>query len=206
MIYNHKRPVTKSRFSRPLPIISIGLLCIVLCASVLEFTNTTYLFHTKPVPKTATITSTSQHSTSKPSTDKTNPSPTTTPQTTPIAGSDNKGDSDTPQQSSTPTGAAPATPSGTFLSNHSPSLDGDPYPSGEQSVCTTTPGAKCSMTFTNGELTRTLQEQTTNSDGNAFWTWDVKQSAFTEGTWTVTITTTLNGQTSAAKDSLKVGP
>jgi hypothetical protein len=61
------------------------------------------------------------------------------------------------------------------------------------------------MTFTNGELTRTLNEQTTNNDGNAFWTWDVKTAGFTLGKWIVTITATLNGQSKTAQDSLEVG-
>jgi hypothetical protein len=60
------------------------------------------------------------------------------------------------------------------------------------------------MTFTKGDLTRTLPEQTTNSDGNAFWKWDVKQSAFTEGAWTVTVTATLNGQVQTSHDKLKL--
>lgn len=61
------------------------------------------------------------------------------------------------------------------------------------------------MTFTNGGLTRTLPAQKTDGDGNTSWSWDVKQANFTEGTWNVTVTATLNGKTATAKDTLKVG-
>lgn len=95
-------------------------------------------------------------------------------------------------------------PSGTFVSNHRPNLSGSPTPSQEQSVCNTTPGATCYLQFVKDGVTKTLSEQTTDSLGAAYWTWDVKQSGFTIGSWQVTAIASLNGQVKTTKDSLSL--
>ena|SRR5579859_7734742 len=99
-------------------------------------------------------------------------------------------------------------PSGTFVSNHKPSLSGSSAPSQEQSVCNTTPGANCYIQFTKGNVTKTLPVQTVNSSGSAYWTWDVQSAGFSVGSWQVTAIASANGQTMTTQDSqpLEVQP
>jgi hypothetical protein len=92
-------------------------------------------------------------------------------------------------------------PSGNFVSNHHPNLGGSPAPSAEQSVCNTTPGASCYIKFTKGDITKTLASQATDGNGSTYWNWDIKDSGFTEGSWQITATATLNGLTKSTTDS-----
>jgi hypothetical protein len=107
-----------------------------------------------------------------------------------------------------PTDTALVTPYGSFVSNHRPNLDGSPAPSTEQSLCTTTPGATCTINFTNGDVKKSLAAQKADSNGLVSWTWDINQAGFTEGTWDITVTASLNGKSEQAKDNiaLEVGP
>lgn len=93
-------------------------------------------------------------------------------------------------------------PSGTFVSNHWPSLSGTSAPSTEQSICITSPGAQCYIEFTKNGITKKLDSLTADSNGNVYWSWDVKQAGFTQGSWTIRATASLNGQTKATSDSL----
>lgn len=109
----------------------------------------------------------------------------------------------TPKSNSN-TGATLIKPSGAFVSNHQPSLSGASSPSAMQSVCNTTAGASCTITFVNSAsgVTKTLAAQTTDKNGSAFWSWDVKSAGFSEGSWKITATATLNGQSSSSEDTL----
>ena len=93
-------------------------------------------------------------------------------------------------------------PHGNFISNHHPNLDGNPAPSSIQSVCNTTPGARCHIEFTNQEgVVKNLAAQTTDSTGATYWNWDVAQAGFTVGSWKVKVIAVLNGQTTTANDA-----
>jgi hypothetical protein len=89
------------------------------------------------------------------------------------------------------------------VSNHSPSLSSS---SGrhETSVCSSTPGAVCTISFTNGSTTKSLEARTTDVQGNAYWDWDVDDLGLTVGTWKITTTVTLNGRTQTATDPTKL--
>jgi len=93
-------------------------------------------------------------------------------------------------------------PTGTFVSNHRPSLSGKSAPSGEQSACNTVPGATCYIRFTRGAVVKTLPTQTADSNGNVIWDWDVKQAGFDTGSWQITAIASLNGQAKSSSDSL----
>lgn len=95
------------------------------------------------------------------------------------------------------TGSAPLTPSGQFISNHSPGGDN---PTKEQSVCNTSPGAVCYIQFTKGTIVKKLDAQTADSNGTTIWNWDVKEAGLTAGSWQVSATATLNGQSVTAQD------
>lgn len=105
----------------------------------------------------------------------------------------------------TTSGPGPTKPFGNFVSNHGP---GNGLPTQEKSTCNTTPGATCYIQFTMGSLTKKLDAQTTDSSGAVYWTWDVKNAGFSEGSWQITAIATLNGQTSATQDQIpmKVQP
>jgi len=91
-------------------------------------------------------------------------------------------------------------PYGTFVSNHHPGQNG--LPTGEQSVCNTTPGATCYIQFTKDSVTKKLDTQTADPNGATYWTWDVKQAGFDAGSWQITAIASLNGQTKTANDAL----
>jgi len=96
----------------------------------------------------------------------------------------------------------PASPSGNFVSNHHPNLDGSPAPSQETSVCNTTPGATCYISFSKGTLSTKLPSQKTNSEGSAYWTWDVSKAGLTTGEWTITAVAQLNGKSKSSMDPM----
>lgn len=197
----------------PIGIFILLALGLGLIFFVLEITNVTHFFHSKPAVSGPIPVLTTKHS--KPAAAATSASPTTeknssssySPPTPTPAPTDKS--SSQPTASSTTTNQPLSAPFGSFVSNHYPNLSGSPAPSEEQSSCNTTPGAKCTITFTNDSgIVKTLPEQTTDSSGLAFWSWDVNKAGFTEGTWHIKATASLNGQSASSKDSLdlKVGP
>ena len=98
--------------------------------------------------------------------------------------------------SATP-GAPLIAPSGNFVSSHT----NVPANATEQSVCTTTPGASCTITFTQNGVTKSLTAQTTDKGGSTYWTWTPQSIGLTAGSWTITATATLSGQTQSANDA-----
>jgi hypothetical protein len=95
-------------------------------------------------------------------------------------------------------------PYGTFVSNHHPNLGGSPAPSTEQSVCYTAPGATCYIEFTKGTSVKKLPAEKADNSGIVAWNWDVKQTGFSTGSWSVKAVASLNGTTMSAQDDLKL--
>lgn len=94
-------------------------------------------------------------------------------------------------------GVQPAAPTGEFVSYHTPNLSGSPGPNTETSVCTTTPGAQCKITFTSGSVVKSLPAQATDANGNTLWNnWKLQSIGLTKGTWTVKAVA-INGSKSA---------
>lgn len=93
-------------------------------------------------------------------------------------------------------------PTGDFVSNHHPNLDGDPAPSAITSVCTTTPGAKCQITFTKDGITKSLPNETTDRGGSAYWNWKLSDIGLSTGMWQVKAIATLGSQTQSTTDAL----
>jgi cytoskeletal protein RodZ len=106
------------------------------------------------------------------------------------------------KSSSATTNITLLTPTGSFVSNHRPSLSSTGSPSSEQSVCNTTPGATCEIRFTKGNDIKKLPTQSTDTNGSTYWNWDVKSAGFTTGTWSITAYATLNGKTLSAPDAI----
>ena len=96
-------------------------------------------------------------------------------------------------------------PFGSFVSDHHPDLSGSPNPSSEESVCNTSPGAQCIITFSNNGIIKTLPIRTANNTGSVYWTWDVKTLGFTIGNWQIKVTSSLDGTSKSSYDTLVVG-
>lgn len=95
-------------------------------------------------------------------------------------------------------------PTGNFVSDHHPNLSGSPAPNTMTSVCTTTPGATCQISFINGTITKTLPDQTTDAGGSAYWNWKLQDLGLTAGSWQIKTTATLNGQSQTAIDAMNL--
>lgn len=110
---------------------------------------------------------------------------------------------DTPETDSTQSSNStpPETPSGTFVSNHYVNLASH---TAQNSVCHTSPGAQCTVVFSQGSTTRSLPAKQTDANGNTSWNWDVKELRLTAGSWTVTAKVTNGQHTSTAVDQINL--
>jgi len=95
-------------------------------------------------------------------------------------------------------------PSGDFVSDHHPNLSGSPAPNSMTSVCNTTPGATCQISFTMGSTVKSLPIQTTDPGGTTYWNWTLQQIGLTQGTWTIKATSSLNGNSLSASDVMSL--
>lgn len=127
--------------------------------------------------------------------------PTTDSKTPPSV--DNGGPKDQ-TDTTTPSGQPPIVPFGSFVSNHQPELESAWELNRMQSVCNTTEGATCKISFTKGSETKSLSAQKTDKEGAAYWSWTLQEVGLTEGTWKITASATLNGQTSSASDPINL--
>jgi len=93
-------------------------------------------------------------------------------------------------------------PSGTFVSNHHPNLSGQPAPNTIQSVCATTPGATCHISFTKDGVTKTLPEQKADNGGATYWNWKLQDYGLTAGSWRVQAIASLGSQTKTTDDAM----
>lgn len=123
---------------------------------------------------------------------------TETAPSSPIGNSKEPATNNTPPSSNT---TPPETPSGTFVSNHFVNLTS--YTS-QNSVCHTSPGAKCTITFSQGSTIRSLPAKQTDANGNTSWDWDVKELGLTTGTWTITAKATNGKYASTAVDQINL--
>lgn len=94
-------------------------------------------------------------------------------------------------------------PEGNFVSNHHPKLS-DPSQDLQQSACTTTPGAVCKISLTKDGVTKNLPEKITDAGGSAYWGWSMSETGITKGSWKITATASLDGQTKIAEDALNL--
>lgn len=95
-------------------------------------------------------------------------------------------------------------PTGDFVSNHHPNLSGSPAPSTMTSVCTTTPGASCAISFTKDGVTKSLSSQPTDRGGATYWSWKLQDIGLTVGSWKIQATATLNGKTMTSTDAMNL--
>ncbi|HSX36462.1 MAG TPA: hypothetical protein VLH84_06035 [Patescibacteria group bacterium] len=193
MVYNRSQPAARKRPShRPKKLVVVAVLVSLAgIVAILELTNTTHWFHHKsakftPSP-TANANTKGAGAVSQPG-DGSSSSSNSSSQTTTGTSKDQQSgvDPNTPLQA----------PTGVFVSSHHV----DPG-SSMQSVCNTTSGAKCSISFTKDGVTKSLAAQTTDAGGSTYWPWQPKDIGLTPGSWTITATATLGSQTKTASDA-----
>ncbi len=166
------------------------LILFVLLAAIglLELTNVTHLFHHKKRAQPPTANSETKGEVAAQRGQNT---PTTSPQ----QGQDKQA------SGSTDSNQVLFEPSGNFVSNHHPNLDGSPAPNLMSSDCTTSPGATCTISFTKGGATKSLPAKTADAGGTAYWNWKLQDYGLTQGKWTIKATATLGSQSKTAADA-----
>ena len=91
-------------------------------------------------------------------------------------------------------------PVGTFVSNHSPNLSGNPAPNTIVSTCRTSPHIDCVITFSKDGLTKSLPVQTTDANGNTNWNWQLQDLNLTAGDWQISVTATSGNTSQTSND------
>ena len=99
-----------------------------------------------------------------------------------------------------PTGTPPQSPSGEFVSNHNPGANGSPNT--EESVCNVQPGVSCVISFTQGNVTKSLNPQVAGSSDSVSWSWSPSSIGLTSGSWKVTATASFDGYSSTTQDGV----
>ncbi|HSX16792.1 MAG TPA: hypothetical protein VLH86_01685 [Patescibacteria group bacterium] len=192
MPFKRKTRTKKAPFyTQPLFIALAALLVTAGVVTALELTGVINIFKNKH-PGLATQ-PTTPNRTSGPNTK--GEQPATTPAANP-----NTSENDTKLPAADPN-AKLIDPSGSFVSNHHPTLSGTPGPA-MQSACVTTSGATCTIIFTKGSEVKQLPVQTTDREGAAYWTWDVQKLGLSAGTWKVQAKAELGTQSKTADDAL----
>lgn len=162
----------------------IVIVILVVLLIISEFTGLTHFFYKKQ-PITANSNTKSNSSSAVVKTPPNN-------QKSPVASSSNS------------TTVNLITPTGDFVSDHHPNLSGSPAPNSMTSVCNTTPGATCAITFTNNGVTKSLPTVTTDAGGAVYWNWTLQNIGLTVGSWQITAIASLDGQTKTASDALQL--
>jgi hypothetical protein len=163
------------------------LLIVILIVVGLELSGVTHIFHKNPAP----VVSGSSFNTKG------------EPRSTKESAGNSSGSAGTSSKSGS--GGSPVTliaPSGSFVSNHHPNLGGSPAPNTMSSVCNTTPGASCRITFTKDGVAKSLDAQMADANGATYWNWKLQDIGLTEGTWSIQASATLDGQTKTASDAM----
>lgn len=181
---------------RPIIVISSLVLLVLVAVVSLEASGVTHFFHQ---PKSSVGTSDAANSKNKVAT------PVTTAPTTPGTIDKTQSGTSTPVSAPDSEKRSPATstallaPTGTFASAHK----SVPINATLSSVCNTTSGAQCRITFTMGGVTKSLDAQTADRVGAVYWnSWTPESIGLTAGQWQITAVATLNGQTATSTDSL----
>lgn len=176
--------------------IIIGLICALAILTLLQLTGVMHIFHRKSTPATASPFTKGELS-GNPSTSSNNTKQTSSGKTP--TNTSNVQPGDQKNNTGSPTTTTFLSPTGDFVSAHNVNLN-----SSLVSVCNTSPGASCKITFTAGDGTvRALEPETTDSGGSAYWNnWTPSSIGLSPGTWTIRAVAVLNGQTKTAQDAM----
>ncbi|MHB1864849.1 MAG: hypothetical protein ACYCPS_01630 [Candidatus Saccharimonadales bacterium] len=187
------KAIIKSRL-----LILITAILIVLIGSILVIYKDTSLFKNKNVKSPTGNSYTKGISSKNNSASKNNSHSTETKQT-----NSNTGGSSTTSINNSSTYETLIQPNGNFVSDHHPNLSGYPLSNIETSVCNTTPRSYCQISFSMNGITHNLAMEQTDAGGAAYWNnWSLQSIGLTSGSWKITATATLNGQSKSTNDPL----
>jgi hypothetical protein len=174
----------------------VGLVVIVIAA--LELTNTTHLLHKKNVTINTPTSGGSSVNEQKGEPQTSNSS------TRPATDASQPGD--TKSNSGASSVANLIAPTGDFVSAHGTSEHPIPLSATLASVCNTTPGVSCKITFTAPDgTTKALSSQITDRGGSAYWnSWTPANIGLSAGTWQVKAVVTSGSQTKTATDAMEL--
>lgn len=181
----YRKPARKTSLSKRL-VMGVVLLLLVCLVAILELTNVTHIFHKKTV---VVVSGSSFNTKGEPKSTK------------PVTQNGSaSGVSNNTGSKSTGSSLALVAPSGDFISNHHPNLSGSPAPNTMSSVCNSSPGASCQIIFTQDGVVKSLPVKTTDSNGTAYWNWQLQDIGLTSGSWSIQASASLSGQTKTASD------
>jgi hypothetical protein len=170
------------------------LLVAVIAITILEYTNTTHLFHSKPSNTTASP-DIKGETASPPGQQTVSPASPSTATSGPIEPSTNN-KTDGPIDDNTPLTLS----SSELVSAHKVQSD-----SSIVSVCNTTSGATCTISFTKDGVRKSLQPEVADRGGTAYWNgWRPKDIGLTPGTWSIEATAKLDSQEKTMADALNL--
>jgi hypothetical protein len=205
MMYKLKKNIaSKPRRSKKPLLIALALLGVAaLTVGGLEYTNTTYLFHDRPVThetqKNTPTRTAGQNTKGEGSSENSSQS---SGEQTGNEGTYSPGSDDKTPAETTPSNATLDTPTGNFVNTHKMGVNS--AANTQQSVCVTTAGATCEIYFTKGSIVKSLGVQTTDRGGATYWTWSPQSAGLSVGTWKITAKAVLGNQTKTANDTINL--
>jgi hypothetical protein len=172
---------------------------IIGAVIILAIAGSIYAYHVdhKKKPPIATVDQYTKGQASKTSSPSSSSNQTTSPNQAVSSPSNTKTGSTTVS-----TSAPLVAPTGNFVSDHHPNLSGSPAPNSMTSVCNTSPGASCQITFTSGSTTKSLPTQVTDAGGATYWYWTLQDIGLTAGSWQVSATSSMNGNSLTSTDPM----
>jgi hypothetical protein len=184
-----KRKASKANNRNTFKYAGLVIACLVILVAILEVTNTTYLFHKKDQSSTTVLSGAG-------SLDKGTNNTIPAPQPNTSSKSVSTGTASSSSNQSVVSSVPPKEPYGDFVSSHTIENDGN-----EASVCITTPGISCSITFTQNSVTKTLPKKVTDNNGAAYWNWKPSDIGLSAGSWTITAIAYSGNLTASSKDA-----
>jgi hypothetical protein len=175
----------------------IAAFILVLC---LELSNTTHIFHEQSAQGFAKTPSVGGSSVNEQKGEPQTSKDSTTASSETTQPGDNKSNSTATSTTNL------ITPSGDFVSAHGTSEHPIPLSATLASVCNTTPGVSCKITFTAPDgTTKSLSSQLTDRGGSAYWnSWTPASIGLTTGSWQVKAVATSGSQTKTATDAMEL--
>lgn len=99
------------------------------------------------------------------------------------------------QASGTTSSGAPASPQGNFVSSHRVGLSDS-----IESICATSSGASCQITFTRNGVVKSLDSNVVSSNGSVSWVWTPDSIGLSSGSWEIKAVASQNNLQTEAKD------
>lgn len=166
-------------------LVLLGVSLTLLVFVVLEVTNVTHVLHSKPQEVTA-----GQATKGEAVSERKSATENSIKASNQSAATNDKADPGS--QSSL------VAPSGNFVSAHNV-----PSSASIASVCNTTYGATCVISFRSNNVIRSLNAKLADKGGTAYWdSWTPETIGLSTGDWQISATATLNGKSISSTDAM----